>query len=182
MSDAGTRFSLDGCQALSSSLGTTSHPSPMWEAFSAFARMRVSKQIASWCLGVRMFLKLRARSKNTSLLRRRRAWLLAFKPLEKVRHVDPEDLSDDVESARCNPIEAGLILVGLLVGYPDQVGHLLLREAVHDTSLAQTCPDMPIDILGSWSTRPKTSAPIAYFCLHSRALPRSIAHLFRAGG
>jgi hypothetical protein len=37
--------------------------------------------------------------------------------------------------------------VGLLVGYPDQLGHLLLGQPEHDPPLAHAGADMAVDIL-----------------------------------
>ena len=57
--------SPERCQAVSANAGTTSQASSTSDACSRLARMRVSRQMASRCLSVRMLRKLRARSRNT---------------------------------------------------------------------------------------------------------------------
>jgi hypothetical protein len=113
----------------------------MSAGFSTVARMRASRQSASWCLRLRILLKLRARSRNT------RCCGLGSPG------VDSQHLRDGVEPPCCDPVDAVLVLVSLLVGHPDQVCQALLGKTVHDPPLPQTAPDMPVDVLGSWLSR-----------------------------
>src|SRR5438093_548325 len=67
--------------------------------------------------------------------------------LEEV--VDPyiQRLRDLIEAAGADAVDARLVLVRLLVGDADQLGHLYLRQPEHDPPLAYSCRDMPIDLV-----------------------------------
>ena len=54
-----------------------------------------------------------------------------------------------VQAAGGDAVDALLVLVRLLVGDPDQLGHLLLGQAQHDAPLAHPDPDVAIDVLGT---------------------------------
>ena len=105
---------------------------------------------------------------------------LPFESVEEVPDVDAENVCDLIESPRRDPVEAGLILMGLLLGHPDQICHLLLCKPVHDSSLAQARADVPIDVLGSRSTGPK--APIGPLCIHSVRSPALLPLAAGLGG
>ena len=54
---------------------------------------------------------------------------LGIDVLEEVADLDPQRLGDLVQPAGRDAVDAGLVLVGLLVGHADQLGHLLLGQA-----------------------------------------------------
>jgi hypothetical protein len=68
-------------------------------------------------------------------------------PSKKVAYLDTERLSDVVEAPRGGAIDPLLVLVRLLVGDPDQLGHLMLGQPEHNSSLAHAGSDMPVGIL-----------------------------------
>ena len=79
--------------------------------------------------------------------------LLRVELLEEVADVDAQRLGDLVEPSGGNPVDAGLVLVRLLVGDADQLGHLLLREPQHDPPLADPQAHIMVDVEGPASTR-----------------------------
>ena len=52
-----------------------------------------------------------------------------------------------VQAPRGDAIDPLLVLVRLLIGDPDQLGHLVLGQPEHDPSLAHAGADMPVGIL-----------------------------------
>ena len=66
--------------------------------------------------------------------------------LEEIADLDAERLSDLIETAGRDPVDAGLVLMRLLIGHTDQLGHLLLRVAEHDPSLTDPQADEMIDV------------------------------------
>ena len=56
--------------------------------------------------------------------------------LEEITQRDPQHLGDLVQPPRRYAVDAALVLVGLLVGDPDQIGHLPLAQTQHDAALA----------------------------------------------
>jgi hypothetical protein len=56
--------------------------------------------------------------------------------------------------------------VRLLIGDPDQFGHLLLRQAEHDPSLAYASADMPVGILRTSPAGPRLRARIDHHWRH----------------
>ena len=66
--------------------------------------------------------------------------------LEEVADLDAQGLGDLVEPAGRDTVDAGLVLVGLLVGDPDQLRHLLLGQPEHDTALADAEADKVVDV------------------------------------
>ena len=103
--------------------------------------------------------------------------------LEEVSDLDAEHLRDQIEAACSNPVDATFILVRLLIGPADQVSHLLLGQTVHDASLAQTLPDMSINILCSRSG-PYPRARLVDLChgfVRSPALPAQPTGPYRYG-
>ena len=75
------------------------------------------------------------------------AWIATVHALEEVADIDPERLRDIVQTASSDAVDALLILVGLLIGDADQLGHLLLGEPEHDPALAHARTDMAVDVL-----------------------------------
>ena len=72
-------------------------------------------------------------------------------------------------------VDALLVLVRLLVGDADQLGHLLLGQAQHDPPLAHPRSDIPINVLS-----PRTGCLVAGLqsCRrHSMSLPSLIRQL-----
>ena len=61
--------------------------------------------------------------------------------------IHAQRLGDLVQPARRDPVDAGLVLVRLLVGDPDQLGHLLLRQAQHDAPFPHARADVPVNVL-----------------------------------
>jgi hypothetical protein len=80
--------------------------------------------------------------------------------LEEITDVDSQRTSDLVEAPRRDTVDSGLVLVGLLIGDSDQLGHLLLGQAEHDPSLADTQADVAVDIERATSA---TDAPCRDF-------------------
>src|SRR4051812_30154434 len=69
----------------------------------------------------------------------------------KVADLDAECIGKGVEPAAGDPVDALLVLVGLLVGHADQLGQTLLGQAQHDPALAQLGADMAVGLLRSWA-------------------------------
>ena len=115
---------------------------------SVLASTRARLQIASWCLRLGRAVKLRASSSS-----RRCCGVAATvsgvsaHPFVEIADLDAERLGDGEQPAGGDPVDALLVLVGLLVGDPDQLGHLLLGQAQHDPPLAHPRPDMTVDVL-----------------------------------
>ena len=66
--------------------------------------------------------------------------------LEEVADLDPQRARDLVEPAGRDAVDAGLVLVRLLIGDADQLGHLLLGQAEHDPALADAQADVVVDV------------------------------------
>ena len=77
---------------------------------------------------------------------------LGLDVLEEVADLDPQRLGDLVEPAGRDAVDAGLVLVRLLVGDADQLGHLLLGQAEHDPALADAQADIVVDVEGPAAT------------------------------
>src|ERR671919_3256100 len=72
--------------------------------------------------------------------------LTTVQALEEVADVDTERLRNIVQAAGGDPVDPLLVLVRLLVGHPDQLGHLLLGQSEHDPALANAQADIPVDV------------------------------------
>jgi hypothetical protein len=84
-----------------------------------------------------------------SFARTDRSATLLVETLEKVAYRHAEDAGNFEQAAGRDPVYATFVFVGLLVGYPDEVGQLLLGEAEHDPALPNPGTDMAVDILGT---------------------------------
>jgi hypothetical protein len=91
------------------------------------------------------------------LLGRRHEAAFRLQPLKKVSDLDPEPLGDAIQPAGGHTVETLFVLVGLLIGHPDQLSHLLLGQAQHDAALAHPSPDVAVDILCPTSICPLLS-------------------------
>jgi deoxyribonuclease V len=80
--------------------------------------------------------------------------------LEEVADVDAERAGDLIQATGRDPVDAGLVFVRLLVGDADQLGHLLLGQAEHDTPLADAQADVAIDVQ---SAAPAAGATAGHF-------------------
>jgi hypothetical protein len=56
-------------------------------------------------------------------------------------------LGNTVQPAGGHTVDALLVLVRLLIGDADKLGHLLLGQAKHDAALAHPSADIAVDIL-----------------------------------
>src|SRR5258706_12229467 len=84
-----------------------------------------------------------------ALARADRPSVLLLQPVKEITDRHAQNLTDLIEAAGGNPVDAALIFVRLLVGDADQVGKLLLGQAQHDAALAHPRPDMTVDVLGA---------------------------------
>jgi len=82
------------------------------------------------------------------LMWRRRARLLLAKSFIEIGDRGVEHARDLEEPPSRHPVDAALVLVRLLIGYPDKFRELLLGEPEHDATLANTGADMVIDRRG----------------------------------
>jgi hypothetical protein len=48
--------------------------------------------------------------------------------------------------------------VRVLIGHPDQLGHLLVRQAELDPALAHARTDVPVDVLSTRPAGPRATA------------------------
>lgn len=69
--------------------------------------------------------------------------------LEKVTDVDVQHARQFIQSPGRDAIDAAFVLVRLLIGDPDHVGQLLLRQPQQGAALANAQPDMALDIARS---------------------------------
>jgi hypothetical protein len=70
----------------------------------------------------------------------------------EIADFDSQRLREAVQPAGGHTVDALLVLVRLLVGDADQLGHLLLGQAEHDPTLAHPGPDVAVDMLCPGST------------------------------
>src|SRR5437762_11235407 len=63
-----------------------------------------------------------------------RAGALPLQAFKEITDRHAQNLRNLVEPARRNAVDAALVFVRLLVGYPDQIGELLLGQAQHDAA------------------------------------------------
>src|SRR5258706_13463172 len=84
-----------------------------------------------------------------ALARADRPSVLLLQPVKEITDRHAQNLTDLIEAAGGNPVDAALIFVRLLVGDADQIGELLLGQAQHDAALAHPRPDMTVDVLGA---------------------------------
>src|SRR5690606_22205786 len=76
----------------------------------------------------------------------RRAAVAGLHILEEIADLDPQRARDLVQPAGRDAIDPGLVLVRLLVGHADQLGHLLLGQAEHDAALANAQAHVTVDV------------------------------------
>src|SRR5260370_30266426 len=84
-----------------------------------------------------------------ALARADRPSVLLLQPVKEITDRHAQNLTDLIEAAGGNPVDAALIFVRLLVGDADQIGELLLGQAQHDAALAHPRPDLTVDVLGA---------------------------------
>src|ERR1700704_3213892 len=84
-----------------------------------------------------------------ALARADRPSVMLLQAVKEITDRHAQYLTDLVEAAGGNPVDAALIFVRLLVGDADQIGELLLGQAQHDAALAHPRPDMTVDVLGA---------------------------------
>ena len=79
-----------------------------------------------------------------------------------------------VQAPRGDAIDPLLVLVRLLIGDPDQLGHLLLGEPEHDPALAHPRPDMPVDVLRARAAGTGIGARLDHHCRHRLLHPSQL--------
>jgi hypothetical protein len=72
-----------------------------------------------------------------------------FEPVEKIADRNAKHLGYLKQATCGDAVDTALVFVCLLIGDPYQIGKLLLCQPQHNPTLANTCTDMAIDVLGS---------------------------------
>src|ERR687897_529806 len=104
-----------------------------------------------------------------ALLGRRLKRPATLQPLEKIADLNAEHLRGLVKSASSHAVDAFFVLMGLLIGYPDQLRELLLGETEHDPPFAHARAEMPVNILNA--ARKQVAAPFDHRNRHSAPPP-----------
>src|SRR5207237_8845582 len=71
-----------------------------------------------------------------------------IQPIEEVVYPHAQNLSDLEQPTGRHAVDAAFVFVGLLIGHPDKISELLLRQAEHDAALADARSDISVDVLG----------------------------------
>src|SRR3981081_4787621 len=84
-----------------------------------------------------------------ALARADRPSVMLLQAVKEITDRHAQYLTDLVEAAGGNPVDAALIFVRLLVGDADQIGALLLGQATHDAALPHPPPGLGGTVPGS---------------------------------
>ena len=118
-----------------------------------------------------MFRKLRARSRSIRWLGDGTKPPPRLYSLVEIADFDSQRSGNPVQPAGGHTIDALLVLVRLLVGDADQLGHLLLGQAEQDPALADPSADVAVDILWPGSALPP-SEPASFLLSCGTSAPK----------
>jgi hypothetical protein len=89
-----------------------------------------------------------------------------FDIFEKIADLDAKRARDLIQPAGGDPVNAGLIFVGLLIGDADQFGHLLLGKAKHYPALTNTHADIAINVQSAASASDTGVGDFTHYLIH----------------